>query len=130
MLKSLAATRVLCRRLSIPATAATVDAQIYNDMNTVSNGWNDIADALEETAGDDIGGLDIARLEKNVNTLLGPTEELGVALVEYGKVDEQAIGEGLPDVTGEFYDIDGDDLAAYLVDVIDVGVDYCDASNN
>jgi len=130
MLKSLAATTVLCLCLSISATAATVDAQVYNDMNTVSNGWNDIADALEETAGDDIGDLDIARLENNVNTLLGPTEKLGVALVEYGNVDEQAIGEGLPDVTGEVYDIDGDDLAAYLVDVIDVVVDYCDASNN
>jgi hypothetical protein len=130
MLKSLAATTVLCLCLSIPATDASVYSQIYNDMNTVSNGWNDVADALEETAGDDIGNLDIARLESKRKTRLGPTQELSVALVEYSHVDEQAVGEGLPDVTGEFYDIDGDDLEGSLVDVIDVVDDDCDASND
>ena len=126
-----------CLCLSTPATAATFEAQICDDINAISNGWTAIANALEETAGDDIGDLDVARLEDDVNTLLDPTEQLGAALVEYGNADEELLGEDLLDITGEFYDIDGDDLAAYLVDVIDDlvdtlddVVDYCDASNN
>ena len=75
------------------------------------------------------------RLEEDVNELLEPTRLLEEALVEAGDGDEQDLGEELLDLIDEVVEIDGDELAAYLVDVIDDTVDsmddvvdYCDAA--
>lgn len=94
-------------------------ADICDDIDTVSNGWAAVADALEETAGEDLGDLDVPRLEKDVNTLLDPTQTLGAALVELGNEDEEALGGELLAVVEELHDVTGEDLAAYLVDRID-----------
>ncbi len=129
MLRRLVVLAAFC--LFLPAAA---EAQICDDINTISNGWNAVANALEETAGEDIGDLDVERLENDVNTLLDPTQFLGEALADEGNEDEQVMGEDLLYVIEDLYDVGGEDLAAHLVDVIDdlVGtlddiVDYCDA---
>ncbi len=130
MLRRLAIITAVCTLLP---TAA--EAQICDDINTVSNGWNAVANALEETSGEDIGDLDVSRLENDVNTLLDPTQILGESLVDEGNEDEQVMGEDLLYVIEDLYDVSGEDLAAYLVDVIDDLVftlddivDYCDAA--
>jgi hypothetical protein len=113
--------------------APVVAADICNDINDLSNGWNAIANALEQNADEDVGDLDVAALERDVNALLGPTERLGEALVDLGNRDEEDLGNDLLDVVDDLVDVDGNDLAAYLVDVIDDlvttlddVVDYCD----
>ncbi|HEX9732833.1 MAG TPA: hypothetical protein VGG06_12710 [Thermoanaerobaculia bacterium] len=124
---------VLVLVILLPATAG---AELCDDIDAVADGWAAVADALEETAGEDVGDLDLPRLERDVNILLDPTEKLGNALVEFGNADEEALGNDLLDMVDEIHDIDGDDLAAYLVDRIDDLVDtlddvvaYCDEVN-
>lgn len=113
-----------------PATAA---ADFCDDIDTIADGWAAVADALEETAGEDVANLDLPRLERDVNTLLDPTHKLGAALVEVGNPDEEELGNALLDMVDELHDVTGDDMAAYLVDRIDDLVDtldevvaYCD----
>ena len=115
------------------ATACDLPQNICDDIDDIANAWNDVANALEETAGEDVGDLDVLRLEKDVNELLEPSVVLGEALVELGNDDEVEMGELLLDVLDELHDVDGDDLAAYMVDriddivdVMDFIVDYCD----
>ncbi len=118
-----------------PTYATTCDQpqNICDDIDDIANAWNDVANALEETAGEDVGDLDVPRLEKDVNALLEPSVILGEALIELGNEDEVAMGELLLDVLENLVDVDGDDLAAYMVDriddvvdVMDFIVDYCD----
>ncbi len=103
---------------------------ICEDINEVSNGWNAIANALEENAEDDLEDLDVESLVDDVNVLLEATELLGEALVEIGNEDEEELGGDLLDVIDDLYEVEGDDMAAYLVDIIDdivdAIVDYCD----
>lgn len=115
---------------------AVAGADICDDIDTVADGWAAVADTLEETAGEDVGDLDVPRLEHDVNALLDPTHTLGAALVEQGNEDEQELGHAILDMVAELHDVTGDDLAAYLVDRIDDIVDtldevvaYCDDVN-
>jgi len=117
----------------VPAKAG---ADLCDDINTVADGWAAVADALEETAGHDVGDLDVPRLEREVNSLLDPTQKLGNALVELGDADEEELGHALLDMVDELHDVTGDDMAAYLVDRIDDLVDtlddvvaYCDEAS-
>ncbi len=100
---------------------------ICEDINDVSNGWNAIANALEENAEDDLEDLDVERLVADVNELLEATELLGEALVDIGNEDEEELGGDLLDVIDDLYDVEEDDMAAYLVDIIDDIVDALDA---
>ena len=116
------------------ATPSAVEAEVCNTINDLSNAWNSIANALEESSGDDIEDLDVDRLAGDVNTILPSTEELGDFLVEEGNDEENALGNDLLDMVEELYDVEGEDMAAYLVDriddivdVLDDTVDYCDA---
>ncbi len=111
------------------AEALVCDAPmgICDDINEVSNGWNAIANALEENAGDDLEDLDVESLVDDVNVLLEATELLGEALVEIGNEDEEELGGDLLDVIDDLYEVEGDDMAAYLVDIIDDIVDALDA---
>ena len=125
---------LLCLLGLVPAVSANAD--ICDDIDDLSNAWASIADALEETADEDVGDLDVRRLERDVNALLPGTEALGEYRADEGSRDEQDIGNDLLDLIDDLYDVDGDDLAAYLVDRIDdlvdcldFTVDYCDAVN-
>ena len=125
---------ILAIGVSFLLAPAMVSADICSDINDLSNGWNAIANALEQTADEGVGDLDVAALERDVNTLLDPTETLGSALVELGDRNEEDLGNDLLDMVDDLVDVEGDDLAAYLVDVIDDMVDsldnvvdYCDA---
>jgi len=125
---------VLFVTFTAPASAAA-GQNICEDINAVSNGWNAVANALEEAAGDDLGDLDVESLASVVNELLEPTGLLGEVLAEEGDEGEQELGEDLLDIIDEMLEVDGDDLAEYLVDVIDdlvdtldEVVDYCDAA--
>ena len=111
-------------------------ADLCDTINDLANDWNEVANLLEQDAGEDVGDLDVRRLERDVDTLLKPTEDLGDALIDLGNADEEELGEDLLDMTDELYDVDGDDMAAYLVDriddivdTIDEVVDYCDVVN-
>ena len=117
-----------CLLLALPAAADFCD-----DIDDVTSAWAEIADALEETAGEDVGDLDLPRLERDVNRLLPATESLGEALVDLGDADEEELGDLLLDTTDDLRDVDGDDFSAYLVDriddivdTLDEIVDYCD----
>ena len=65
---------------------------ICDDINEVSDGWNAIANALEENAEDDLEDLDVESLVDDVKVLLEATELLGEALVEIGNEDEETLG--------------------------------------
>ena len=123
---------ILCLALLAPAAGA----ELCDDISTIADGWNAVANALEETSGEDVGDLDVERLESDVNTLLDPTQTMGEALVEVGNADEVEMGNELLEVVAELHQVDGNDLAVYMVDVIDALVDtmddivaYCDAVN-
>ena len=118
----------------MPASAAMAD--ICNDVNDLANSWNHIANLLEEDAGEDVGDLDVERLERDINNLLGPTEAFGQALIDEGNADEEDLGNDLLDTTDDLRDVDGYDETAYLVDriddivnTLDEVVDYCDYVN-
>ena len=120
---------LLCLLVAAPAVA-----DVCNRINTLANDWNDVGNALEEDAGEDVGDLDVKRLERDVDALLGPTEDLGDDLIDLGNSDEVEMGEILLDFTDDLVDVDGDDMAAYLVDriddivdALDDVVDYCDS---
>lgn len=129
-------TAILSSLLLFAWAPSPASADLCDTINDLADDWADVADALEETAGEDVGDLDVPRLERDVNALLKPTEDLGDALIDLGNADEEELGEDLLDMTDELYDVDGDDLAAYLVDriddivdTIDDVVDYCDVVN-
>ena len=109
-------------------------ADICEDVNDLANAWNAVANALEQDASEDVGDLDVERLENDVNALLDPTQTLGEALIDMGNDTEAEIGNDLLEIVEDMLDVAGDDLASYLVDVIDDlvdtldgAVDYCDA---
>ena len=118
-----------------PTYAAACDQpqDICDDIDDIAEAWAAVADALEETADEDLDDLDVPRLEKDVNELLEPSNLLGEALIELGNDDEVEMGDLLLDVLEELYDVEGDDFAAYLVDriddivdIMDFIVEYCD----
>lgn len=124
---------ILTAVLGAPVVA---HADVCNNINDLANDWTEVANLLEETAGEDVGDLDVPRLERDVNALLEPTEVLGNALVDLGNPDEEEMGNALLGYVDDLYDVDGDDMAAYLVDriddivdVMDEIVDYCDEVN-
>ena len=112
--------------LAAAITPVTAGANICDDIDDVSTGWDAVANALEETAGEDVGDLDVDRLEQDVNTLLEPTQVLADALADSADPDEVELGEDLLDMIDGIYDTDGEDLADYLVDRIDDLVDTLD----
>ena len=125
---------ILAGLLLLLWTPAPASADFCDTIDDLANSWAEVADALEQTAGEDIGDLDVPRLERDVDQLLDPTETLGDALIALGNAEEEEMGQILLDLTGELYDVTDDDLAAYLVDRIDDivdgidnVVDYCDA---
>lgn len=109
-------------------TPAAVHADICDDINDIAEGWNAIANALEETAGEDLEDLDLDRLRRDVNDLLPGTQTLGEYLVDEGNAGEQDLGNDLLDAIDELFDVETDDYAAYLVDRIDDVVDSLDAT--
>ena len=108
-------------------------ADVCDDIDDLAESWAVIADALEETAGEDVGDLDVPRLERDVNRLLAPTEALAQALIDLGNIDEEEMGGTLLGLVDNLADVTGDDMAAYLVDriddltiALDDVIDYCD----
>ncbi|MEM7357376.1 MAG: hypothetical protein AAF657_41565, partial [Acidobacteriota bacterium] len=96
--------------------------------------WNAIANALEDSADEDLESLDLEALRDDVDALLPGTESLGEFLVDEGSAREQDLGNDLLDTLDELYDVDTDDYASYMVDRIDdivdsldQTVDFCDA---
>ena len=129
---------IFCLLVALLGLAPSAHAQghICDDVADLADDWADVADALEETAGTDVGDLDLDRLERDVNALLPDTESLGEYLVDEGSRKEQRIGNEILDMVDGVHDVDGDDLAAYmvdriddLVDSLDYTVDFCDAVN-
>ena len=118
---------------SIAADPCENALDICDDISTVADGWSVIANALEETGGEDVGDLDVDRLVEDVSMVLEPTQLLGEALVALGNEKEENLGGDLLQAIEGLYDVDGDDIAAYLVDRMDDIVDaldnivaYCD----
>ncbi len=112
----------------------TVHADVCDDINDIANGWNVIANTLEDAGDEGLEDLDLDRLNADVNTLLPGTEEFGEYLVEEGNVTEQDLGNDLLDSIEDLYDVETDDYASYMVDRIDdivdsldQTVDFCDA---
>ena len=99
--------------------AASAGAGVCDDVDAVSERWLDVADALEEESGDKTAELDLARLERDVNVLLDPTERLGDGLVELGTPGEEALGNKLREMMAELREVETGDRALYLVDQID-----------
>lgn len=111
-------------------------ADVCNDINDVANGWNAIANALEDSGDDGLEDLDLDLLRRDVDALLPGTEKLGEVLIDEGNADEQELGNDLLDSIDDLYDVETDDYASYLVDridgvvdVLDATVDYCDVVN-
>ncbi|MEM7356559.1 MAG: hypothetical protein AAF657_37430, partial [Acidobacteriota bacterium] len=59
-------------------------ADVCDDVNDVANGWNAIANALEDSADEDLESLDLEALRDDVDALLPGTESLGEFLVDEG----------------------------------------------
>lgn len=113
---------------------AAAHADVCDDINDIANGWNAIADALEQNADDGLDDLDLNRLRRDVDELLPGTESFGEYLVDEGNAAEQDLGDDLLDTIEDLYDVDTDDYASYMVDriddivdVLDDTVDFCDA---
>ena len=121
---------------SILVFAPAVGADVCDSINSVANGWTEVANALDNSDEGELADLDVPRLERDVNALLDPTETLGELLVEEGNADEEELGNEILDYVDELRDVEGDDVVSYLVEVIDDivdtlddVVDYCDEMN-
>lgn len=98
---------------------------ICEDINDLSNGWNEIANMLAE--GEEVEDFDAEAFDSAVQTMLEATVLLGAALVEAGNEDEQVLGSNLLDVIAEADEIGEEELEAYIVDILDDLVDALDA---
>lgn len=112
--------------LALLILAPAAHADICDDINDIANGWNEIANALEEDAGEGLEDLDLNRLRRDVDDLLPGTESFGEFLVAEGDARERQLGNNLLDSIEDLYDVDTDDYASYLVDRIDDIVDDLD----
>jgi hypothetical protein len=98
---------------------------ICEDINDLSNCWNEIANRLAE--GEEVEDFDAEAFDAAVQTMLEATVLLGAALVEAGNEDEQVLGSNLLDVIVEADEIGAEELEAYIVDILDDLVDALDA---
>ena len=112
--------------LALLILAPAAHADVCDDVNDIANGWNEIANALEEDAGEGLEDLDLDRLRRDVDDLLPGTESFGEFLVAEGDARERQLGNNLLDSIEDLYDVDTDDYASYLVDRIDDIVDDLD----
>ena len=124
---------VLCLAVSFFVVPAKAD--ICDDINDLSNVWNEIANVLHEAEGEGVSGEDAQRLDELLDAVLDPTQTLGAALTELGNEDEEELGHQLLQYVHELRARQSGDMVAYLVDVIDditdaldAVTDYCDAN--
>ena len=120
--------------LALLALATAAHADVCDDINDIADGWNAIAEALEDDAEEGLEDLDLNRLRRDIDALLPGTESFGEYLVEEGNAREQELGNDLLDSIEDVYDVETDDYASYMVDRIDdivdsldETVDFCDA---
>ncbi len=121
----------LCLVLSLFMAPAKAD--ICDDINDLSNVWNDIANFLHEHEEDGFSEEEANQLDELVDTALDPTQTLGKALTELGNEDEAELGHQLLQYVHELRARRHGDMVSYLVDVmdditdsLDAVTDYCD----
>ncbi len=119
---------VLCAFLVIPAKA-----DICDDINDLANAWTEIANFLNEHEEEGFSESDAREIDKLVNLVLQPTQDLGEALTKLGDEEEVQLGHELLQYVHELRGRQHGDMVAYLVDVmddltdtLDAVVDYCD----
>lgn len=116
--------------LALLVLAPAAHADICDDINDIANGWNAIANALEDSADEGLEDLDLERLNRDIQALLPGTESFGEYLVEEGNAVEQDLGNDLLDSIEDLYDVETDDYASYMVDRIDDIVDSLDQTTD
>ncbi len=104
--------------LLFAALPAMARSEACGRIDKLAKGWDGIAETLD-SAGAALAGLNVSRFEKRVIKLLDPTEEIGLILLDHGSTHEQHLGDMLLEVTDELYEVQGDELTAYLDDTMD-----------
>lgn len=124
---------ILLSAVLVLASPLAVTAEICDDVNELSNTWNELANFMHEHEGDGFTDEEANHVDDAIEALQEPTRVLGTALSELGDEDDAEIGDTLLDYSDELDERKRGDLVAYLVDVIDdvvdtldEAVDYCD----
>lgn len=123
---------LLATTLALPVSAA----QICEDIDTISDGWNEVSTFIDEKQDDGLSDEEQTALVELSGALGEGTAALAQALLEAGNDDEKKFGRALDGYIDEIVRLDGDAEADYLVEIIDemVGtldevVAYCDKVN-
>lgn len=121
-------TAVLTLVLALPGLAF---ADICDDINEVANGWNDVANLINEFG---VEAPLTRSEERELSTLMSSLRDGSEALVyllhNEGDSREQRLGDQLADALDDVYDsgYEGEliDSMDEVVDTMDDVVDYCD----
>ena len=117
---------------ALPAGAA----EICNDINTIADGWHEVANYIDENQDEGISDEEGAALVELSEALGEGTGALAGALLQEGNAEEKAMGKKLERHITKLSRVDGDDEVNYLVEIIDdlvttldEVVAYCDSVN-
>ena len=121
----------LCMLILISMLAIAAHADICEDINSLANDWNDVANFVDDIRDNDYftdRELDI--LERYVTELAEDTYFLADALIDLGNNRETKLGVAMRKTMSQLADARDQDemvrLLDKLVDIIDRTTDYCD----
>jgi hypothetical protein len=111
-------------------------AEICEDVNDISNGWNELANLIDQTQGDGFSEEEVGEIDSAVGDMTEGTATLAGLLQGAGNADQQALGNELEGVLTEFAGLTGEAEVDYAVSVIDqvtstldAVTDDCDAAH-
>ena len=110
--------------------AAPVAADICDDINSLANDWNDVANTVHEYEVDGFTRSEARQADRAINSLLKETDDLGLWLEEEGNDVEADFGTELVELGIDLDEAESleemVDVMDDIVDELDALVDYCD----
>lgn len=128
---------LLCLVAPLYLSSPAVAQNLCDDIDTVANGWNELANFMAENGADGFSAEEADSLDALMDMVDEPSRVLAMALIEVGNPQEQELGERLRNFLDELGVRERGDRVDYLValiddivDTIDAIVDYCDEVNS
>ena len=114
MRKSLLSCALL---LTLPFCASA--AEICEDVNDVSNAWNELANLINTTQGEGFSDDEVAKIEGVVAGMTEGSAVLAGLLQGAGNDHQAALGNQLEAVLTELENLDGEEEVNYIVGAVD-----------
>jgi len=110
----------------------TAVADICEDVNDISNGWNELANAIDEMDLAALTEADAETIDAGIEEAYDSTETFANLLEDDGNAKEARLGRNLNAALDDLYDTQDSgideivDAMDSVVDVLDEIVDFCD----